>query len=321
MKTTDKIIIWAFTILSLGIGYKVSTQLGQTNNLISARIDGKDKQLLTKDSLLDSMASSNDYNRTRSIEIIHSVLSANFGNKYRDLAQKRYAEYSNGKNQNLLNQSLQAQGMTPRSYLDSIENVLTLQHVIYSTYKPSKSEINNYYKKLHAKYWIEGVYITPTGNDNSFAKNKAISIKNQLSNNKKYKLSDDMNKSSKHYDISGIGLGNSTQINQISSNDYATIPDYIAKRLTNKSKPNDVFMGYNSDKGYYVIKIVKIDKVGSVNKEKSYIVDQIKQDKSESEDYQTKFIAELFKKEHVSSSNKDMNNEIKNMIKEGLNYD
>lgn len=319
MNLKKKAIIFSFGALSLFANYAMINAINQPSTLISANINKKHMNLLSKNDLIDSFSSSDMYNRTKSIEIIHSVLRANFGDKYRDLAQQEYAKYNDGKNQQLFQESLQYQGMTPRSYLDSLENVLILQNEIKETYQPTKKEINNYYKTIHPKYWIEGVYITPYSNKyNDNAKEALKDIKCNI-NKSDFKLSSLVNSNKyKKCSISGIGLANSTQINQISSNDYGEIPSFIANKLNKDTKNGEIFSGYNSDKGYYIVKVVEVKKRGTIKQEKSYIINQIRQEKSTDENYQTKFVAQLFKEDDVKSNNPEIEQEIKDMIKQGV---
>lgn len=319
MNFKEKAIIISFGALSLFANYSMISAINQPSTLISAKINNKHINLLSKDDLIDSFSSSDMYNRTKSIEIIHSVLRANFGDKYRDLAQQEYTKYNSGKNQQLFQESLQYQGMTPQSYLDSLENVLILQNEIKKTYEPTKKEIKNYYKTIHPKYWIEGVYVTPHNNKyNDEAKDAIKEIKYNMKKDN-FKLNSIVNSNKyKGCSISGIGLANSTQINQISSDDYGEIPSFIVNKLSKNTKENEIISGYNSDKGYYIAKVVKVKNRGTIKQEKSYIINQIKEEKSTDENYQTKFVAQLFKEDKVKSNNPEVEQQIQDMIKQGV---
>lgn len=271
------------------------------------------KEILSSDDLINSFVSSNTFSRTQMIEIIHSVLVERYGNKYSDKAQKRYQQNMGNKSNAEFEQSLQLQGMTPQSYLDSIENFMIIQNEIYKTYKPSQKQLKNAYQRLHNEYWIEGIYLTK--NTSSVSDQEINKIKSSIEKGNTSFKELNGKKDYHGFSVSGIGLNGSTVINQISSDNYISIKSDMKKKI-DKIKVGEYITGYDSSYGHYIVKKVKVKKPGSFKDEKELLSKQIRYEKSNDVDEQTKFIQKLFNEEKVKGNTKQIREIIK-VIKEG----
>lgn len=306
MKISKSLIIGSFILSSCILSF-TTMNLPRPSYLIKSG----NTEMLSKDEMIDSFVSSNQFSRTEMIEIIHSVLEHKYGTEYLDEAQKRYQQLSNNTDKNSFEKSLQIQGMTPQSYLDSIENSLIIQHEIYKEYHPTEKEIKTKYDNLSDKYWIEGIYLTKINRSKT---EEIDQIKDKI---KDGKLSFKELRDEKTYDgysISGIGLNGSLEVNQISSDDYIDLNSDMIEKIKD-TKTGDCFTGYDSSKGYYIAKKIEVKKPESYQKEKERISKQIRYQKSIDNNEQTEFVSKLFKEEHIKGNTEQIQKIIK-LIKE-----
>ena len=312
MRLSEKIVIGMVGATCLFVaGTTFTATHGNSDRLVQATINGHNKTLISKDEMLEDLTTSSAYSQAESISVLHAALVQKYGNKYVAEAQKIYLQDKGKKSTLEFSNQLKLQGLTPRTFLYSLQNIQILQHEIEKTYKPSHSELETAYKSLpQHKYWLRGVYLTDNNGKNVSEKVKKQYIEAFESN----QIERLMKTAHAGYSVSGIGLGkNNININEISSNNYGTISPAVAHAIKDK-KAKNIVSGVDPGKGVFVVQIYQVKDRGSFKANKDKLIRMVKEQKSQDTNEQTKLGQKVLKELNVRAvDNQELNENIKSL--------